>query len=770
MCHSARACARHVPGLFFVASLGAACIGPPARTAPNMAESSAPSAAENAPSSSLPAIPYEWKSVVVLGGGYVTGLVYSPVQPGILYARTDIGGAYRYDPADQSWIPLTDFLGKDRAHYYGIESIAADPVDADRVYMAVGLYTQEWAHPGAFMRSTDRGNNWEIFPSPVLKMGGNEDGRTHGERLAIDPNQTGTLYFGSRRNGLWKSVDRAATFEKVDSFPIHDDPKGLGIPFVVFDARSGERGKPTPVIYVGSTRLDVGLYRSTDAGKTWKPVPNQPAGLMPSHAELDRNGVMYLSYGSGPGPSNVPDGAVWRYEPNAERWTNITPLQQTEGDRFGYGAVAVDPSRPGTLLASTLDRWSRGGEVFRTTDGGKTWKPLMAKAVLDAGGAAHIYYHKDKIDAPQWVGDIAIDPFRSDSARLITGGGVWASDNVTEADADRPTRWTFSNKNLEETAAWDMVSPPAGPPLLTAMLDLCGFRHDRLDVSPSLGTFKDPICASSSAIDFAESVPNRVVRVGSYPWAGEKGPRGAVSSDAGVTWQQFRSEPPGSNGSGTVAISADGKVILWAAKDAPAAFSTDLGETWKVAAGLPKPSKVPDWAPLNMRVAADRVNPRKFYVFDAFAGQAFTSEDGGLSFRPAEQSIEALPEYELTVASIQAAPGFEGDVWITHGNALLRSRDAGKTYAPIRAVEEAHAVGFGRAAPGKTFPSVYLSGKVGGINGFFRSDDAGETFARVNDDAHQYGGSSLISGDPRVFGRVYVAGHGRGILYGEPKR
>ncbi|HEY8943200.1 MAG TPA: hypothetical protein VIM73_03010, partial [Polyangiaceae bacterium] len=70
----------------------------------------------------MPAIPYEWKSVVVLGGGYVTGLVYSPVQPGILYARTDIGGAYRYDPADQSWIPLTDFLGKDRAHYYGIES------------------------------------------------------------------------------------------------------------------------------------------------------------------------------------------------------------------------------------------------------------------------------------------------------------------------------------------------------------------------------------------------------------------------------------------------------------------------------------------------------------------------------------------------------------------------------------------------------------------------------------------------------------------------
>jgi hypothetical protein len=84
-------------------------------------------------------------------------------------------------------------------------------------------------------------------------------------------------------------------------------------------------------------------------------------------------------------------------------------------------------------------------------------------------------------------------------------------------------------------------------------------------------------------------------------------------------------------------------------------------------------------------------------------------------------------------------------------------------------VDEAYAVGFGRPAPGQEYPAIYLSGKVDGVGGFFRSDDGGASFARINDDAHQYGGTNLIIGDPRVYGRVYVAPAGRGILYGDPR-
>ena len=64
---------------------------------------------------------------------------------------------------------------------------------------------------------------------------------------------------------------------------------------------------------------------------------------------------------------------------------------------------------------------------------------------------------------------------------------------------------------------------------------------------------------------------------------------------------------------------------------------------------------------------------------------------------------------------------------------------------------------------------LYLSGKVNGVSGFFRSDDEGANFVCINDDAHQYGGSNVIIGDSRVYGRAYIAPGGRGILYGDPK-
>src|SRR5262249_7342794 len=167
---------------------------------------------------------YKWKNVVGLGGGFVSGVVFSPVEKDLVYARTDVGGAYRWNPADKSWIALTDELGRD-SNFLGIESLAADPVDANKVYLAAGTYTGSWVGNGALLRSNDRGNSWQPIDMP-MKMGGNENGRSNGERLAIDPNLTSVLYFGSRKNGLWKSADSGSTWAKVDRFPVADDSKG----------------------------------------------------------------------------------------------------------------------------------------------------------------------------------------------------------------------------------------------------------------------------------------------------------------------------------------------------------------------------------------------------------------------------------------------------------------------------------------------------------------------------------------------------------------
>jgi hypothetical protein len=162
------------------------------------------------------------------------------------------------------------------------------------------------------------------------------------------------------------------------------------------------------------------------------------------------------------------------------------------------------------------------------------------------------------------------------------------------------------------------------------------------------------------------------------------------------------------------------------------------------------------------------MNAKKFYAFDAESGTAYVSDDGGAHFRVAMRGLPSLPTYDLGSGSVQAVPGYEGDVWITSGKELYRSTDSGRNFTALSSADEAYAVGFGHAPPGKRYPAIYLTGKVQGVTGFFRSDNEGRSFSRINDDAHQYGGSHLIIGDPRVYGRAYVAGSGRGVLYGEP--
>jgi hypothetical protein len=131
--------------------------------------------------------------------------------------------------------------------------------------------------------------------------------------------------------------------------------------------------------------------------------------------------------------------------------------------------------------------------------------------------------------------------------------------------------------------------------------------------------------------------------------------------------------------------------------------------------------------------------------------------------------VDGLPDYARSSGSIRAVPGFEGHAWISSGKALYRSMDSGVTYEELSDVKESHAIGFGKAGPGRTYPAVYLIGTIGDTYGFYRSDDIGKTWVRINDDRHQFGFCGVITGDPRVFGRVYVGTGGRGILYGMPR-
>jgi photosystem II stability/assembly factor-like uncharacterized protein len=158
---------------------------------------------------------------------------------------------------------------------------------------------------------------------------------------------------------------------------------------------------------------------------------------------------------------------------------------------------------------------------------------------------------------------------------------------------------------------------------------------------------------------------------------------------------------------------------------------------------------------------ADRVNPKKFYLYDLVAGRVHASVNGGKKFA-ARASVPADGGF------LRAVPGREGNLWLPGGGAgLYRSIDSGVTFARVQGVEEAYQVGFGKEAPGQSHPAIYLWGRVDGVVGIFRSDDEGGHWVRINDERHQFGWINAVIGDARVYGRVYLATGGRGIVYGE---
>jgi photosystem II stability/assembly factor-like uncharacterized protein len=579
-------------------------------------------------------------------------------------------------------------------------------------------------------------------------MGGNEDGRSAGERLVVDPNQGHILFFGSRHNGLWKSMDQGATWNPVTTFPISGRTNGVGTVWVVFDPTSGKRGTPTPTLYAGVQQKNgPGVYVSTDSGTTWKPLAGQPEGLLPHQAQLDATGELYITYADAPGPNGMSSGAVWKWDSHSGTWTDISPLPPKSG---GFAGLSLDRKHPGTVVVSTMDHWSGGDDVFRTTNGGKSWVALKDKAILDASLSPFLKWGNDKPKFGWWMGALAIDPFRPERVLFATGATIWESKDLTAADTGQPTHWAVGGNGVEQTAVNDLISPTEGAPLISALGDIGGFRHDDLTVSPTSGMSNNPIIGTTESLDFAAKNPSVVVRVGN----GGPGKSGAISLDGGATWKPFASQPTGARGGGSIAVSADGKTLLWSAQRTLPAYSTDGGATWTRCEGVPQ----------NARPVSDRVNPQRFYALDGDGGRLLLSDDGGAHF---SEGATGLPKSNWGIR-LRAVPDHAGELWLTASGKLLHSTDSGKTFQPVPTVDNADSLGLGKAAPGKEYPALYLIGTVDGVAGIFRSDDTGASWVRINDDEHQFGPIGPIIGDSRVYGRVYVGSNGRGILYGEP--
>ncbi len=687
---------------------------------------------------------YEWRSVIDGGGGFVPGIIYSQFFKGIVYARTDMGGAYRWSDSLKQWIPLTDMMDRNNSDYMGILSIAPDPNDSNRVYMECGKYTQSWAGNGALLVSTDKGNSWEINKLS-FKVGGNEDGRGCGERLQMDPNADSILIMGTSsipqtspgQAALWKSTDYGKSWNAVSSFT------ASSVNFVIIDPASGSQGTPSQRLFVAAVNTSgQSLYESTDGGASWNAVAGQPSGVMAIRGAL-ADTTLYLTFANYQGPNGATSGSVWKFGVTSGAWTNISPSSGS----YGFSGLSVYPPNPKIAIVSTLDRWSPMDEVYLTTDGGSTWQGRLVGSTLD-----HSYAPYTSSVNPHWLASLSMDPLDSSKAMFGTGFGIWACDDIFAA---KPT-WYFKDENLEETVPMQLIAPPFTK-VMSAMGDYDGFRNDQLDESPRQGRYH-PAKGTTLSIAFAQNVPSTIVK------AYNASPYGAYSTDGGTTWRDFSKRPSGATAGGTwtIAVSADGRNIVWEPTGSALSYSTDFGKTWSTCGG-----GVPTIPAVTL--CADKADPGRFYAYDGTQGKLYLSTDSGRTFSRMGNIFPSVPGYQLQDASVTPTPGRAGDIWLCTGSGgLLHSTNSGSTRSKVSAVTAAYLFGTGKSATPGSYPTLYLWGIANGTLGIFRSTDSAATWIRINDDSHQYGYLHQITGDPRVFGRCYISAEGRGVLYGEP--
>ncbi|MFF8997627.1 cellulose binding domain-containing protein [Streptomyces achromogenes] len=728
----------------------------------------------------LAADTYTWKNARIDGGGFVPGIVFNRTEKNLAYARTDIGGAYRWQQSTKTWTPLLDSVGWNEWGHTGVVSLASDPVQPDKVYAAVGTYTNSWDPTGgAVLRSADRGASWQKTDLP-FKLGGNMPGRGMGERLAVDPNRDSVLYLGAPSGkGLWRSTDSGVTWSQVTSFPnpgnYQQDPTDTsgyasdnqGIVWVTFDESTGTSGSATKTIYVGVADKDNAVYRSTDAGATWTRLAGQPTGYLAHKGVLDAvNGYLYLAYSDKGGPYDGGKGRLMRYATATGTWTDISPVAEAD-TYYGFSGLTVDRQHPSTLMATAYSSWWPDTQLFRSTDSGATWTKAwdytsypnrVNRYTLDVSSSPWLTFGANPSPPEQtpklgWMTEaLEIDPF--DSARMMfgTGATVYGTEDLTKWDSGGQFSLKPMVRGLEETAVNDLAAPPSGDArLFSALGDIGGFRHTDLTSVPSM-MYTSPTFTSTTSLDFAESNPNTVVRVGDL----DSGPHIAFSTDNGANWFAGQ-DPSGVSGGGTVAAAADGSRFVWSPAGTGVRHTTGFGTSWAESAGIPA----------GAIVESDRVDAKTFYGFKS--GKFYVSTDGGATFTAS--SATGLPSGDSV--RFKALPGTKGDVWLAGGAAdgaygLWHSTDGGASFTRLANVEQADTIGFGKAAPGASYQTLYTSAKIGGVRGVFRSTDKGASWTRINDDVHQWGWTgAAITGDPRVYGRVYVSTNGRGVVYGD---
>jgi photosystem II stability/assembly factor-like uncharacterized protein len=364
----------------------------------------------------------KWRMVGPFRAGRVNAVTGVPGQPNTFYFGSVGGGVWKSSNAGRTWNPIFD-----AENVASIGAIAVAPSNPQIIYVGTGeADMRDSIQFGDGMYKTgDGGKSWTHIGLETTRQIG---------RVIVHPRDPNTVYvaalghvYGPHADrGVYKSTDGGATWQKIlfkgdgiGAIDIAFDPSN---PQTLYAAMWAVR-RPPWFIYAPANGPGSGLFKSTDAGKTWNALTN---GL-PSEG-LGRMGIAI----SAANPKRIyivadaKEGGLFRSDDAGATFTKVSGDNRIWGRGWYFEKVTADPKNPDIVYVPNTG-------VYKSIDGGKTWgAPLKASPGGDD-------YHM-----------VWISP--DDTNRMIVGGD---QGTVVSVDGGQ----TFSSWYNQPTAQLYHVAP-----------------------------------------------------------------------------------------------------------------------------------------------------------------------------------------------------------------------------------------------------------------------------------------------------------------------
>jgi uncharacterized protein (TIGR03437 family) len=565
-------------------------------------------------------------------------------NPDVVYAGTRNGGIFMTDNGGQGWITVNNGLltftpdGGTPVFEGDYNDIAIDPNDSQVLYAVHSSIVTPGS--GVLFRSTNGAAQWSGL-----------DAGTAGLALAIDPNDSGTVYVGA-------SLGLSVTHDSFASATAPPELFGRQITEIRIDPVN------TDTVYA-ATRLAF-TFRSTDRGATWETIRTGMPFSESSAFAVDPHTPTTVFAGFN-------GGGVYRSADSGDNW------QISSDGMFGTDirALAIDPQDSSNILAGGF-----GAGIFRTEDGGDLWEeareglltvqprslafaPQNPQIVYTGGvdpfGQADGSLFRSTNGGRDWVSlatglsffSIAVDPLSADTFYIGTTAGVLRSTDGGMNFTPRNDVEDQPNNALQFWTITDLAIDPSNRNVIYAIGNtpdfITGFTFFQFFKSTNAGENWRPTGLTFTPLTAIAVDPTDTRRI----YLGSQ--TGIFRNQDGVENDGFEPISAGLPGDGAVSVTSlavDGQdnAAVYAATSAGVYKSTDRGGSWALAdTGLE--------VTLARIIRDDPMNAGVLYTGTTNGG-VLKTVDAGATWLPTRNALTLLPV--ISRAGLVGSANFDG--------------------------------------------------------------------------------------------------------------